>query len=304
MSLGMYGQGQGAGRPPSIWQQPNSSPLKNPYQFQRTSGPDSMNYGDGMSGLGMSNNKSQPRGFSMYDGRNNFFGNGDNISNLPYPNSPNSTYPLQTINQAPYAVPSSQGGSGGSFLDGIGGMLGSATGLGGLLGGVTGLMGALGHSNLDLGEQRKQLGALSGNFQERGQEAWDFGKGLRDPNSQFYSTAKNEIGRQMDVGMDAQRTNAMVGVNSASAYRRSLGDLQRKMYEQLGSSMNQMYATGLQQSSQYGALASDLWRNRIGAESAIADMRKNENESSNAVPSQLMNMGGGLLGGLFGGILG
>lgn len=263
MSLGMYGQGQGAGRPPS----------NNPFGSM----PSFMQYGTG--------------------------GKGWKPDNVPIPqygtSLGQSNYTPQNVNQ-----PASNGSSGGSFLDGIGGMLGSATGLGGLLGGVTGLLGALGHSNLDLGEQRKQLGALSGNFQERGQEAWDFGKGLREGKGQFYDTAKNEIGRQMDVGMDAQRTNAMVGVNSASAYRRSLGDLQRKMYEQLGSSMNQMYATGLQQSSQYGALASDLWRNRIGAESAIADMHRYENESSNAIPSQLMNMGGGLLGGLFGGILG
>ena len=262
----MFGQGNGAGRPK---RQPfDNSKINFDYE---------------------SRNLSWNRNPSEYQ----------NIGQVP--RKPMPSYNPQTVNvpNAPYPET--------SFFDSVNSFLGP---VGGLAGGLTGLLGAgsmlgglLGYNKLDLGRERNELGRLSGNFQSKGDDAWKFGEELRSGTGKFYDTARNEIGRQSDTMLASMR-NSMIGTPSASAYRRNMGDLRRQMYEQMGSAMNQMYATGLQQSAQYGGLASDLWRNRIGAEQAIAQMLEAENKSANEPYGQLMNMGGSILGGLLGGVLG
>lgn len=295
----MFGQGNGAGRP-----------KRQPYTMNTD-----FNYG--MEGLSWNRNPDRQTPNKPYNPLSGWtppntrpygpmnVSNWDTIGNS---NTNISAMPSasQTINAIDYITPSIPQVET-SWLDNVNSFLGP---IGGLTGGLTGLLGAgsmlgglLGYNKLDLGRERNELGKVSGNFQARGDEAWKFGQELRSGTGKFYDTAKNEIGRQADTLLASMRTSS-AGAPSAAAYRRNMGDMRRQMYEQMSSAMNQMYATGLQQSAQYGGLASDLWRNRIGAEQAIAQMLEAENKSANEPYGQLMNMGGSILGGLLGGVLG
>ena len=333
MSINLFGQGNGAGRPP-LAQRGNYSSMFNP---AGSYGPKTMrnpttktfdfNYG-AFPINGYAENLGT--GSQIYQGQNK------NLINSGFSwNSPGmygSNHPIQRLNQEstqslPYPTSINQPINSALQIDGTllnevsnpiasaaaqeamsaaglgGGLFGSIPGIGAALGGLGLLGGMLGYSKLDLGRERKELGNISGNFQAKGDEAWKFGEELRSGTGKFYDTAKNEIGRQADTLLASMRTSSG-GAPSAAAYRRNMGDMRRQMYEQMNSAMNQMYATGLQQSAQYGGLASDLWRNRIGAEQAIAQMLEAENKSANEPYGQLMNMGGSILGGLLGGILG